>query len=143
MRHSDSRHHDGQDRLGTVSTVIAGIFAALVGILVGTITTFTHRESVAIGTAHVPWGLIVGYLIVIALVLGFRLVFASRLIGAAAAFGAILASAVLALPGAGGSVLVVNDAIGYLWAFGPLVLSAAVLAWPRPGARGLRHKMGS
>ena len=132
---------DSEDRLGTVATVIACVFAGLVGVVVGTITTFTHRQSLTLGTLHLPWGLIVGYLIVVALVLGFRLVFASRLIGAASAFGAILASAVLALPGAGGSVLVVNDPIGYLWAFGPLLLSAAVLAWPRPGALGRRHKM--
>ena len=134
------QHSDSEDRLGTVATVIACIFALLVGALVGTITTFTHRQSVTWGIP-VPWGLIAGYVIVVALVLGFRLVFASRLVGAAAALGVVAATAVLALPGAGGSVLVVNDPIGYLWAFGPLVLSAVALAWPRPGGRALRHKM--
>jgi len=136
------QHSDSEDRLGAVATVIACLFALLVGLLVGTITTFTHRQSVTWGVP-VPWGLIVGCLIVVALVLGFRLVFASRLVGAASGLGVVAATAVLALPGAGGSVVVVDDPIGYLWAFGPLVLCAVVLAWPRPGARSVRPKMES
>ena len=110
--------------LGAGATVLSSIFAVLVGIVVGVITTFTHALLA-------PWGLIVGLAIVAGLVGGFRLVFDSRIVGAAAAVGVIGASAVLALPGAGGTVLALDGPLGYFWAFGPAVIAAIVLLLPR------------
>ena len=89
------------DRLGLTATIIASVFAAVIGAGVGIITTFTHRLLP-------PLGLIAGLLIVGALIAGFRLVFDSRIIAGAAAVGVLAAIAVLALPGAGGSVLVAD-----------------------------------
>jgi hypothetical protein len=106
--------------LGVGGTALSSIFGLLVGIVVGVITTFTHALLA-------PWGLIAGLAIVAALVGGFRLVFASRVVGAAAAVGVIGASAVLALPGAGGTALALDGPLGYLWAFGPAVIAAIVL----------------
>ncbi len=63
-----------------MSIVLASLFAFVIGVAVGFITTFTHRGIP-------PWGLIAGLVIIAAAVLGFRLVFASRIIGAAAAAG--------------------------------------------------------
>jgi N-acetyl-1-D-myo-inositol-2-amino-2-deoxy-alpha-D-glucopyranoside deacetylase len=126
MQHMPSRVDP--EPLGTGATLLSSLFALLVGSAVGTITTFTHRQ-------FLPWGLVGGLLVVLALVVGFRLVFDSRVIGVAAAIGVVAASAVLALPGAGGSVLVVNDLPGWLWALGPAVLSSIALIWPRPRAR--------
>ncbi len=114
--------------LGIGATVLSSVFAILVGIVVGTITTFTHRQ-------FAPWGLVAGLVVVVALVLGFRLVFESRIVGAAAAVGVVAASATLALPGAGGSVLVLNDLLGWIWAIGPALLAAIAVAWPRPRRR--------
>lgn len=126
MQHMSSENET--EPLGIGAMVLSSVFAILVGIVVGTITTFTHRQSA-------PWGLVGGLLVVVALVLGFRLVFDSRIVGAAAAVGVVAASATLALPGAGGTVLVVNDLSGWVWAIGPAVLAAIVVAWPRPRAR--------
>jgi N-acetyl-1-D-myo-inositol-2-amino-2-deoxy-alpha-D-glucopyranoside deacetylase len=78
---------------------------------------------------------VAGLVIVTALVAGFRLVFGSRIVGAAAALGVVGASAVLALPGAGGTALALDGVTGYLWAFGPAVLSLIVLLVPVPGRR--------
>jgi hypothetical protein len=116
------------DRAGIVTTVVASLFALAIGVATGFITTFTHRGLP-------PWGLLAGLVVVAALVAGFRLVFASRVIGGAAALGVVAATAVLTLPGAGGIAFVVEDPIGYIWASGPALLSVIVLAWPARSAR--------
>ncbi|MEQ1735446.1 MAG: hypothetical protein ABL886_03330 [Rhodoglobus sp.] len=117
----------GMDRAAIFTIVLASLFAFVIGVAAGFITTFTHRGLP-------PWGLVAGLAIVVALVLGFRLVFASRIIGAAAAVGVIGATALLMLPGAGGTVFVLGDPIGYAWAIGPTVLAVLALAVPNPVA---------
>jgi len=114
--------------LGAGATAMSSVFAILFGIVVGVITTFTHA-------AIPPWGLVAGLAVVTALVAGFRLVFGSRIVAAAAALGVVGASAVLALPGAGGTALALDGPLGYLWAFGPAVLSLVVLLVPSGGRR--------
>ena len=114
--------HDA-DRLGLTATIIASVFAVLIGAGVGVITTFTHRQLP-------PLGLIAGLLIVGALIAGFRLVFGSRIIAGAAGLGVLVAVAVLALPGAGGSVVVADGVLGYVWVLGTPLIAVAVLAWP-------------
>ncbi len=121
---------DSQERLGGGATIVACVFALLIGLVVGTITTFTHRQTLMLGSIAVPWGLIAGLAVVVALVAGFRLVFASRLVGGATGVGVVVASAVLALPGAGGSVLVVDGPVGYVWAIAPAVLTFVIVVWP-------------
>ncbi len=118
----------GMDRAAIITVALASLFALVIGVAAGLITTFTYRGLP-------PWGLIAGLAIVTALVLGFRLVFASRLIGAAAAVGAIGATAALLLPGAGGTAFVVEDPLGYAWAIGPSLLALAALVVPNPVAR--------
>ena len=112
------------DPLGAGATALSSVFGLLVGIVVGVITTFTHAMLA-------PWGLIAGLAIVAGLVGGFRLVFGSRVVGGAAAIGVIGASAVLALPGAGGTMLALDGPLGYFWTFGPAVISVIVLLLPR------------
>jgi hypothetical protein len=114
--------------LGAGATALSSVFGVLVGIVVGVITTFTH-------TLLLPWGLLAGLAIVAALVGGFRLVFGSRVVGGAAALGVIGASAVLALPGAGGTALALDGWPGYVWAFGPAAIAVIVLLLPRSGRR--------
>jgi N-acetyl-1-D-myo-inositol-2-amino-2-deoxy-alpha-D-glucopyranoside deacetylase len=110
--------------LGAGATVLSSVFALLVGIVVGVITTFTH------GLAF-PWATIAGLAIVAALVAGFRLVFDSRIVGAAAALGVLAASVALAFPGAGGVALALTGPSGWIWAIGPLAVSVVVLLVPR------------
>jgi|GEM_PF-1341407 len=117
------------ESLGAGATALSSVFGLLLGIVVGVITTFTHAQLA-------PWGLIAGLAIAVALVAGFRLVFGSRIVGAAAALGVIGASAVLAVPGAGGAALALDGVNGYVWAFGPAVLSAIVLLIPAGRRRG-------
>jgi hypothetical protein len=119
---------EGSEPLGAGAAAVSSVFALLVGLVVGVITTFTHHQ-------FLPWGLISGLLVVVAMVTGFRLVFDSRVVAAAAALGVVVASGILTLPGAGGTVLTVTDPPGWMWAIGPTVLSVIALAWPRPRSR--------
>jgi hypothetical protein len=110
--------------LGAGATALSSVFAVLVGIVVGVVTTFTHALLA-------PWGLIAGLAIVAALVGGFRLVFDSRVVAGAAALGIVGAAAALALPGAGGTVLALDGVSGWVWALGPAVIAVVVLLLPR------------
>ena len=109
--------------MGLTATIIASAFAAVIGAGVGVITTFTHRQLP-------PIGIIAGLAIVAALIAGFRLVFDSRIIAGAAALGVLFAIAALALPGAGGSVVVADGVLGYVWVLGAPLIAVAVLLWP-------------
>jgi hypothetical protein len=112
------------DRATVFATVLASIFGIIIGAAVGLVTTFTHHQ-------FAPWGLVAGLAVIAALIAGFRLVF-DRIIAAAAALGVLLATAVLVLiPGAGGSALVVDDVIGWIWAIAPTAIAVAIVAWPR------------
>jgi N-acetyl-1-D-myo-inositol-2-amino-2-deoxy-alpha-D-glucopyranoside deacetylase len=113
----------GPDRATLLTLALASVFALAIGVAVGFVTTFTHRQ-------YVPWGLVGGLAIIAALIAGFRLVFDSRIIAGAAAVGVIGATGLLMLPGAGGSVFVVDDALGWIWALAPTLLAALVVAWP-------------
>lgn len=117
------------ESLGFGATALSCVFAGLAGVVVGVITTFTHGQLA-------PWGLVAGLAIVAALVGGFRLVFDSRVVGAAAALGVIGASFVLTLPGAGGAALALRSALDWAWLAGPAILSAIVVASPRRRSRG-------
>jgi N-acetyl-1-D-myo-inositol-2-amino-2-deoxy-alpha-D-glucopyranoside deacetylase len=112
------------DRAAVLTVALAAVFAFAIGVAVGFVTTFTHHQ-------YLPWGLVIGLAVIVALITGFRLVFDSRIIAGAAALGLILATGVLMLPGAGGSVFVVDDPAGYIWAIAPTLLAVTVVAWPR------------
>jgi N-acetyl-1-D-myo-inositol-2-amino-2-deoxy-alpha-D-glucopyranoside deacetylase len=112
------------DRATLVTLAGASVFALVIGGAAGFITTFTHHQ-------YVPWGLIGGLLVIAGLITGFRLVFDSRIIAGAGALGALAGIGLLALPGIGGSVLVVDDPLGWIWAVAPAALAVTVVAWPR------------
>jgi N-acetyl-1-D-myo-inositol-2-amino-2-deoxy-alpha-D-glucopyranoside deacetylase len=112
------------DRATLLTIALASVFAVAIGVAVGFITTFTHRQ-------YQPWGLVAGLVVIVALVAGFRLVFDSRVIAAAAGIGVVAATALLMLPGAGGSVFVVDDPIGWIWAVAPTLLAVTVVLLPR------------
>jgi hypothetical protein len=112
------------DRATVVTLAVASVFAFVIGGAVGFVTTFTHHQ-------YAPWGLVAGLVVVAALVVGFRLVFDSRIIAGAGALGVILGIGLLTLPGVGGSVLVFDDPLGWIWAIGPTLLAVTAVAWPR------------
>ncbi|MCU1423904.1 MAG: N-acetyl-D-myo-inositol-2-amino-2-deoxy-alpha-D-glucopyranoside deacetylase, partial [Microbacteriaceae bacterium] len=120
--------------------IVTGIFALLLGALVGTLMTTVHQSTVAIAGIAVPWGVIVALLASGALIVGLRVLTTSRAITVLGALGVMGVTAFLATPTVGGSVLVPANLAGTLWTFAPAVVTLVALAWPnlehRPGANG-------
>lgn len=114
--------------------------AALAGLLVGVIGTFKHRVGVSVATgAGLPVGLVLCLAMVLVFLIALRLASPARWIAAAGAVGVVAAVAVLALPGPGGSRVVLQDVAGITWLVGPVVLAAVVVAWPRRAGRRPRR----
>lgn len=112
------------------TTVASSLVAVVLGAGVGLVTTFAHRQYVVDLGMPVPLGILLGLAIIAALLVGLRLVFDSRIVAAAGAVGVLAAIFVLAIPGAGGSQVVLGDAIGYVWALAPVVIAAVVIGMP-------------
>ena len=119
-----------RDGWSAASLVIASVMGLLVGALVAALATFTHRQwRLELGTFHPPLGLGIGLALLAVTFVGLRLAFV-RAVAAGGSIGAVVAIAVLALPGAGGSPIVAGDAIGWTWLAGAAVIGAVVVAWP-------------
>ncbi len=116
------RREEEPHTLGT--TIGSSLLALGVGALVGLLGTMAHQFAP-------PWGIGLALLASTALLAGLRLVQRRRLVALAAAIGVVAAIAMLTLPGAGGSVLVPDNVLGYVWTFTPVLVAAIVLAWPR------------
>lgn len=127
---------DRRDPFDLLGLGVAVVLALVVGVFAGGVTTFVHRQWVLpVGAVPVPIGLLAGTAILVCVTAGFRLAF-GRPVAVGSALGTVLAIGVLALPGAGGSVVVLGDALGWAWAIAPTVLLVLVVVWP--GARAGR-----
>lgn len=116
---------------GIVARIITFVVAAGLGLFAGALLTAAHQATADVAGIPVPWGIIAGLLIVGCLLIGLRIVFESRIVALVAAVGFIGAAALLALQGAGGSVIVPDNPAGYAWTFGPVLVATVVLAWPK------------
>jgi N-acetyl-1-D-myo-inositol-2-amino-2-deoxy-alpha-D-glucopyranoside deacetylase len=129
-----------RDPFDLLGLAIAVLLALVVGVFSGAVTTFTHRQwLVQAGPVPLPFGIVAGLVVLVCVVAGFRLAFGAP-VAVAAAVGFLAAIGVLALPGVGGSAVVLNDTLGWSWAIAPVVVSVAVLVWPRRvSGRALRR----
>ncbi len=116
---------------GMAARIVAFAIAGVLGLFAGALLTAAHQSTVAVAGVPVPWGVIVGLIIVAALFLGLRIVFESRAVALAAAVGFLVAASLLSLQSAGGSILVADNPAGYVWTFGPVIIGVVILAWPR------------
>ncbi len=118
----------------------AVVVAAVVGLLAGGLGTVTHQQTIAIGAwVTAPIGLVLTTLVVLGLVVGVRLLYRSRVLVAAVGLGVLVATQVLVAVGGKSSPLVLGNAAGYVWTFGPAVIAMLTLAWPDLAAvRALR-----
>ncbi|MCU1637991.1 MAG: mycothiol biosynthesis protein [Microbacteriaceae bacterium] len=113
---------------------ILGVAAALLGgAAVGALATVAHQTRSSIAGIDVPVGLIVGLLIVAALLAGLRILCDTRHLSGFAALGILGTIAALSLESAGGSVLIPDTVPAYYWIYGPVIIAAVVLAWPKFG----------
>ncbi|WP_395242655.1 hypothetical protein ACGGZK_10720 [Agromyces sp. MMS24-K17] len=114
---------------GTGARVATLVISAFVGLVYGALGTIGHRHTIVIGDVAIPWGLIAALVGVACLVVGLRII-VGRWAAAAAGLGVITAVGLLSLPGFGGSVLIVGDLLGTVWAVGPALIVVLVIAWP-------------
>lgn len=108
------------------------------GLLVGSITTVVHQSAINIAGVDVPWGLVLGLLVVIGFLVGLRIVVQDRLIVLFASLGLAGMVFLLSQESTGGSVLVPNNLWGMIWAIAPTLIATIVVAWPKlpEGRRG-------
>lgn len=116
---------------GRLAHALTAVLAAVLGAVAGVAMTVIHQSSLTLGGVEVPWGAIEALAVVAALLAGLRFATGSRIVAGAAAVALLVICVVLASPVDGGTVLVPANTAGYLWTFGPAVIAALVLAWPR------------
>jgi hypothetical protein len=117
--------------LGLVTQIAAIVLVGAVGALGGLLLTAIHQSSIQLGEVSFPLGVVAAMLATIALIVGLRLLFDTRVLPAIAGALLLTATAILAMPTPGGSVVVPANAAGYIWTFGPALVTLVVLAWPR------------
>jgi len=108
--------------------VLVAVLLLVTGIVFGTLGTLVH--SATIGTTAVPWGVVVALLALACLLAGIRLMSDGRLYTACAGLGALAAIGVLSQKSFGGSVLVTDSTVGWVWLGGVVVIALLVVGWP-------------
>jgi N-acetyl-1-D-myo-inositol-2-amino-2-deoxy-alpha-D-glucopyranoside deacetylase len=117
--------------LGLGAKIVTCLLALVLGVFVGATLTVAHQAAVTVAGVRIPWGIIASIVITAALIVGLRIVFETRIVAGVAALGLLGASAFLALQSSGGSILVPDNTIGYVWTFAPVIIAGLALAWPR------------
>ncbi|HEU4807391.1 MAG TPA: PIG-L family deacetylase, partial [Homoserinimonas sp.] len=117
---------------------VACAVALVLGLGVGLLGTVTHPSTTTVAGVSIPAGLIAAMIVVVAMMVGLRLVFGSRAPATFAALGLVTVLLVFAQAGPGGSVLIPANLPGYVWTFGVPLIAALVIVWPRlpPRAEG-------
>ena len=103
----------------------------LLGLFVGSVTTVTHQSVVTLAGVDVPWGWILGLLVITGFLVGLRIVVQDRLVVLIAALGLVVMVFILSQASTGGSVLIPNNLWGTIWAIAPTLIATIVVAWPR------------
>ncbi len=116
---------------GPGAKIVTCLLAVVLGAFLGIFLTVAHQASVLIAGLTVPWGVIAALLIIAAFGVGLRLVSQTRIVTGCAAIGWLGATALLTVQSPGGSILVPDNATGYLFSYGSVLLTALILAWPR------------
>lgn len=124
---SDSRAVE-QSSLGT--RIVGAGSSVVLGVVTGGIGTFAHQSTWTVAALALPTGLLAAIAAVGCLVAGLRIAVGGRLHAGLAALGAVVAVALLALPGPSGSALLPANPLGFAWTIAPTLISAVILAWP-------------
>ena len=103
----------------------------LLGLFVGSVTTVVHQSVITIAGVDMPWGLILGVVVVTGFLVGLRIVVQDRLVVLIAALGLVGIVFLLSQSSTGGSVLIPNNLWGTIWAIVPTLIATIVVAWPR------------
>lgn len=120
------------ERRSTAGVRLAGAaLCFVVGAIYGAVGTVVHQNVVRIGAIDLPVALVLALVGALALLLGFRLLFADRTAVLGAALGMVGTIALFSIASAGGSVLIPQGVLGLLWTVVPVLIATVVVAWPR------------
>ncbi len=114
--------------------VLTAVLVGAVGIVFGALGTLVH--SATIGTARLPYGIVLALAALGCLLAGIRLLTDGRLTTASAGLGALVAVGVLSQKSFGGSVLVTDGVAGWTWMGGAVVEALVAVGWPRAASHG-------
>ncbi len=118
----------GRPSLGSrIATLVLGL---VVGVVYGAVGTVAHPVTVTIGSAVLPFGLVVALVGVLALFVGFRIVLGGRIAAVGVAVGVVGIVSLFSLESVGGSILIREGVAGTVWLLGPALLGALVVSWP-------------
>jgi N-acetyl-1-D-myo-inositol-2-amino-2-deoxy-alpha-D-glucopyranoside deacetylase len=117
------------------------------GAIIGALMTAVHQSNVPVGDLSAPWGLALALIASTGFVVGLRVLTGSRILPILATVGIMGATAYLASPTVGGSVIVPANIWGVIWTFAPAVVILVTVAWPnlhraRPGTADVQHGRG-
>ncbi|WP_022881324.1 hypothetical protein [Gryllotalpicola ginsengisoli] len=106
-------------------------FSFVLGLVLGTVGTFGHRGVIGVGSVNLYWGIVVALIGAACFLVGLRLYTSSRIVTLAGAIGLLAPIALFSVQGPGGSVVIAQGTLGWLWELGPAVVAVLVLAWPK------------
>ncbi|GIT80679.1 hypothetical protein LLS1_23480 [Leifsonia sp. LS1] len=125
-----------------LSRILNAVLLVLAGLLVGAVGTVAHPIDVTWGVG-IPLGLIGALLAYTSLLVGLRLLAATRVPAILAALGAIATVLLFAQQSPGGSVLIPNTLAGQIWLVAPILIAAVVVAWPDVRRRPARPELAA
>ncbi len=111
-------------RPGLLHRLAVLALASLGGAVIGLVGSFTHQSLP-------PVGLLLGLTTVGLYTAGLRAWGDDRGPALAGALGISAVALALASPGAGASVVIPNNWLGYGWSLGVMLIALLVIAWPR------------
>jgi len=114
-----------------IARVVTSVLVLVVGVVVGTVGTIAHQSVMVVFGTRLPVGLVLASIAVACLLAGLRLVDRSRLFALLGALGVVAPIALFSVRGAGGSVIIPENATGIAWTIGAAAISAVAVAWPR------------
>ncbi|QPZ40213.1 hypothetical protein HCR76_06180 [Paramicrobacterium chengjingii] len=121
-----------------MSRIVTAVITLVLGAVYGTVGTVAHTLSVKPLGIPIPYGLVLGLIGTLALLIGLRLVITERLPSVAAGVGLVGTVALFSFSSPGGSILISQGLPGLIWLFGVPLIAAVVLAWPRVPQRSIR-----
>lgn len=120
--------------------IVGSVAALAAGALVGGICVVDHQFAPIIAGSPRPIGIVIALSVMVALLVGVRIVFTGRAVVGALALGLLGTIALFSTESSGGSILIPANLPGYLLIYVPPVLAIIVLAWPKVG-RSARDKL--
>ena len=129
--------------MSRIAIWIGAVIAAACGAAIGVLFTVAHRATASVWGFDLPYGLVLGIVAVVALLAAMRLLWEGRIPAIGAGAGVLAGIAAFAFRGAGGGVLIADDALGWTWLVVPAAAVVAAILWPRHRGRRRARTDGS